>query len=437
MLDDLVYVYKKNDHMKTPLAFICVCLCVTNQFPVPDYEHITDELIFKSINVSELNEDNNNHLNLFISAVMYQEGRGTDADIEQAIPIYKLLLDEGYYPAMVNLAWCYLNGIGVSKNIDNAINLYRRAAFEGNRVVAQEVLAGLYMSKNNLNAAFSLYTLAYESHGSDLAALELGKIALNNAWGPRDEVLARQYFESVKEGAYYAESQFQLGDIDYITHSNPERALINYKNALRDDYAPAFARLGTFNELGLAGLDVNMKQAFDAYLTSYERDTYRLRLTWDGFYENGMQVDIDKKRALALYKKASEGSDPRANNRLGKAFFFGELSLSEDNERAYYYFSTAEQEGNVDAMAYVGWMCLNGFGVEQNTQKGKDILERAVELNSEIAQNYLGRAFFQGNWGIKQDINKSYQLHKKAAKQGNQNSKEWVDYLEYWYPSVL
>ena len=60
-----------------------------------------------------------------------------------------------------------------------------------------------------------------------------------------------------------------------------------------------------------------------------------------------------------------------------------------------------------------------------------------VNGNGNIVQIYLGRAFFKEIEGVKQDINKSYQLHKKAAKQGNQNSKEWVDYLEYWYPSVL
>jgi uncharacterized protein len=430
-------MHKKNDKMKYLSILLCLCLLGCKQFSQNGYERITDELLFKSINVTALNKKKNNHLELFMTAVMYQEGRGTDKDIGKALSIYSLLIDEGHYPAMVNKAWCYLNGIGVNKNIDQAMTLYRLAAYEGNRVVAQEVLAGIYINNHNLSAAFSLYTIAYESHRSDIAALELGKIALMSDWGKRDEELAQQYFRSVKEGEYYPESQFQLGEIDYVTHNNPERALVYYENASRFDYGPAIARIGTFMELGLAGLDINIKQAYDAYLKSYENGFLPSAFDLARFYENGIQVDVDKKRALELYRIASGGSDPRANDRLGKAFFFGELSLNEDNEQAYHYFSRAEKEGIVDAMAYVGWMCLNGFGVEQNTQKGKDLLEHAVESNSSTAQNYLGRAYFKEIGGIKQNVKKSYQLHKKAAKQGNKNSKEWVDYLEYWYSDIL
>lgn len=63
--------------------------------------------------------------------------------IKRAIQLFESAIENGSTDAMINLAWCYMNGIGVPQNRVTAIQLFRQSAELDNRESHQQSL-GLY-----------------------------------------------------------------------------------------------------------------------------------------------------------------------------------------------------------------------------------------------------------------------------------------------------
>ena len=64
----------------------------------------------------------------------YQRGLGTPKDPAEAIRLYKLAVDQGICPAMVNLGKMYEQGDGVAPDSVEAVRLYRMAAVRNDRL---------------------------------------------------------------------------------------------------------------------------------------------------------------------------------------------------------------------------------------------------------------------------------------------------------------
>lgn len=49
-----------------------------------------------------------------------------------ALGHYRLLHKQGHADAQNNIGWCYQNGLGVAKDVHEAVKWYRKAAKQGN-----------------------------------------------------------------------------------------------------------------------------------------------------------------------------------------------------------------------------------------------------------------------------------------------------------------
>ena len=55
------------------------------------------------------------------------------ADYKTALPLLESLVGDGHIPALIQLANCYIRGIGVEQNIDKALTLLEEAAERGSK----------------------------------------------------------------------------------------------------------------------------------------------------------------------------------------------------------------------------------------------------------------------------------------------------------------
>lgn len=74
---------------------------------------------------------------------MYEKGRGTEKDINQAFDWYQRASKQNYVKAQYKLGYMYYKGMGVEKNSDKAYQLLQKPAKKGN-VRAQFYLGKLY-----------------------------------------------------------------------------------------------------------------------------------------------------------------------------------------------------------------------------------------------------------------------------------------------------
>src|SRR2546430_2258735 len=80
---------------------------------------------FNEIKKSAEDGDENAMNNL---AVRYENGEGTEKNLEKAFHWYQKAAEIGNEHAMNNLAICYKNGKGTEKNLEKAFHWYQKAA---------------------------------------------------------------------------------------------------------------------------------------------------------------------------------------------------------------------------------------------------------------------------------------------------------------------
>ena len=61
----------------------------------------------------------------------YMEGIGVDKDVKEAVEWYRKAAEQGISEAQYVLGACYQNGIVADKNITEAVKWYRKAAAQG------------------------------------------------------------------------------------------------------------------------------------------------------------------------------------------------------------------------------------------------------------------------------------------------------------------
>ncbi|EXX76558.1 uncharacterized protein OCT59_029197 [Rhizophagus irregularis] len=60
----------------------------------------------------------------------YNNGKGTEKNLEKALYWYQKAAESGYTDAMFNLAVCYIKGKGTEVNLEKANYWYQKAAMQ-------------------------------------------------------------------------------------------------------------------------------------------------------------------------------------------------------------------------------------------------------------------------------------------------------------------
>lgn len=168
------------------------------------------------------------------------------------------------------------------------------------------------------------------------------------------------------------------------------------------------------------------KKAFELYENAAEKDyvtAYR-RLGWAYYNGNGVKKDLEK--SFEWYQKAAEAGDTRAYYSLAYHYSNG-VGTMRDYDKAIEWYKKAMEANDPSAYNNLAVMYSNGQGVEKDLTKAHDLTVKAYELGQQqeaddesigIWEDNLGRDFQYGK-GVDKDIQKALEYYKKSADHGN------------------
>jgi TPR repeat protein len=270
----------------------------------------------------------------------------------QARPEIEALANEGYAPAQAILGNYYYygretdEGYGVEKDWEKAVELYRKAADQGEP-------GGL----NNLGNSYF--------YGEGVERDEAKGIEL--------------YLESAKKG--YAVAQNNLGNCYYLgqaVEQDLEKAVFWYRRAAFNGNPAA---QGNYGELYYYGKEVEQNYEIAVEWFSKGADLgndYSMYMLGE-CYLNGNGVTQDLTRAYEFYNKAAEMGHPWSQNAAGMFFFFG-FGVKQDYAKALEFFQKAVNDVP-EAQYYLGICYYYGYGVKEDQAEAQRFIEQAAENN--------------------------------------------------------
>ena len=97
-----------------------------------------------------------------------------------------------------------------------------------------------------------------------------------------------------------------------------------------------------------------------------------------------------------------------------------------DYVKAAYWLELAAAQGLPKAQTNLGYLYLQGLGVERNPKRAVELYRAAAEMGEPAAQANLGNAYFYGanealyyDSGIASDYMKAFEWYRRSAEQGN------------------
>ena len=293
--------------------------------------------------------------------------------LEEALPMFKMLADEGNARAMYFLGELYTWALPKDKQNAELATSWRRKGAEFGDVLCRLNMARIPGTSDEQKKSIftsiepELKNLANE--GDMFAQSELGSVCefLN------DESAMDWYKKSASQGYYLAMNN--LG-VEYNDQGDYEDANKWYKLA------------------GEAGYDWGWHNLANAY-------------------RNGNGVEKDDDKAMELYKKAYELNGDAAGS---SANCIGNIYYNRGNyeEANKWYKLSGETEFDW------GWNNLahdyrNGNGVEKDDDKAMELYKKAYELNGEAAGNSAnGIGLIYHNRGNYEEANKWFKLSGEA-----------------------
>ncbi|EXX72086.1 uncharacterized protein OCT59_023609 [Rhizophagus irregularis] len=197
------------------------------------------------------------------------------------------------------------------------------------------------------------------------------------------------------------------GDLNIITDE-----LINFIfNELNDD-----EELLKFHVLNyIYNQKINMQKIYNWLLNNQHNSNSICLLGY--FNYHGIEVGVNKQRALELFQKAAELENNVAQLHLVNIYIYGKSAFKNYNE-AFKLSNKLAEKGIPNAINNLGWCYEHGIGVDANGEKAFELYQKAADLGSSDGISNLGLCYDKG---IGTNVNKlkAFELYQKAADLGS------------------
>ena len=247
--------------------------------------------------------------------VMYREGRGVDQSDEKAVEWYNKAVEQGHAGAQNNLGVMYERGKSVAQSDEKAVKWYRKAADQGNGD-AQSNLGVMYREGRGVDQ-------------SDEKAVEWWKLAAEQGEANAQFNLGWMYNDGIGVEQSYEEA-FELyrlaADQGHFSAMHNLAVLYYYGRGVDQSYEKA---------VQLCGEAVN---GFQKNVTCISR------FSLGRFYQRGLGVRRDYKRAFALYKESLGCPGGWSEFYIGMMYEEG-IWVDQDIQGASEYYSRAKESG--------------------------------------------------------------------------------------------
>lgn len=303
--------------------------------------------------------------------------------------------DQGDLTAEHFLGFCYTTAFRVSSNAVLGISYYERAA-----------RSGYLPSWNNLGI---LYQYGYGTNS--------------------DPVKAVNYYHLAAVGGL-ATAQANLGycyrDGLGVEHDSSE-ALRWWRLAAAQGFSTAMVEIGRAYRFG-NGVGRDLETAENWFQKAVDKvdvlgQVNLAILYYDEEHQPG--------RAVPLFRAAAEAGNTCAMRYL-YCYYWGGPGVTTDKSAAMKWLLKSEESGDPDDLCYVGeqfedpmWVQKDGKLINllpQNLPEALNRYERAAEKGYWLGQYRLGLCYLQGR-GVEQDEERGLELIRKAADQGPETAK--------------
>ncbi|MBO5500869.1 MAG: sel1 repeat family protein [Clostridia bacterium] len=261
-----------------------------------------------------------------------------------------------------------------------------------------------------LTAAFALAEEApeatAESNFADLLAaaeggdgVAMGKVGVMYFQGAGVEQDLKAAYDWFMKSAELGEvtSIYNVGVFHYFGYLgevNYEEALAWFQKAADQGHAAAHVNLGSMYRAG-QGTEVDKEKALEMYQKAAElfqlaaeggngEAAYNLGV----MAQNGEGMEADTAKSMEWYSLSADLGYAKGQTTMG-ALYLGANGVEEDFDKAFRYFFAAMQQGDLDALYFVGMCFEKGLGTEMDEATAVYCYQMAAELGHQGAAERL------------------------------------------------
>lgn len=341
----------------------------------------------KSLTWFELASKQSAEANFYLGN-MYFKGLGVEVSDTNAIHHYTIAAEQGHLEAIKNLAWFYLEGKGIEKDVQKAITLLKPIAVQ--------------------NDIWS--------------AVRLGDIYHHNNSDIQDNELAFKYYEiaaNLGDGeAKYELYNFYMQGI-YV-EVNQDKALDLLIQSANLGYPPALYCLGEVYEYGNT-VEPDIDKALHYYNLAAEQENVEALAKLGYLYEIGEKVQQDYAKAKTFYQRASNLNDCVSQFNLALMYMYSK-GVDQNYTEAYRWLLKSANQGDTNAEYMLGQYFRDGLNGKPNFQKAVDWFRKAAKKDHIEAQMCLAELYLKGQ-GVAESKNKAIEWYRHAEKLGSEEAR--------------
>ena len=338
----------------------------------------------------------------------------------------------------------YLNGWGVEKDVNKALENYKMAAALGDEGAMNQI-GFIFMGNDVVDAnpdqSFYWFSEAAKK-GHDVGLYNVGCCYQNGFGVEKDEEKAAEYFKQAADLGY-ADAMFDLGGYYQNILIDSNKAKMWYQKAAELGHAEAINCLGVI----YSDIEKDYEEAVKCYERAVELEVPMAYRNLALCYRDGHGVEQNLKKAEELFAKAAElgvedagdmKEDMLSSNDDEQIDLANELLSNGKHKEAIAIYKEFAEKGNTRALGNYGNCLLNGWGTKQNLKGGISWLEKSANQESawacvKLAEAYLGTEY--NGKTIKFDVEKAKYYLKKSLKYGAEPA-EINNLIQMTIPSV-
>ncbi len=315
-----------------------------------------------------------------------------------------------------------------------------KQAAERGDPVAQYQLASFYMNGHgvspNMDEALS-WTLKAAENGHTDARFEVATVLLDST-EPSEQLRAKRWFEAcaldyqkrANEGDTEAQRRLSwMYETGNGVAQNDEKSELWAIEASRRDYeAGETLETEELYNLGVAYfqgdvIERDFAKAGDIFTKTAEAGLAQAQYSLGLFYANGTAFERNEETAFSWFVKAAAQGHDKAQFEVAQRYYYGYGAPQRDLAKAFEIFQQSAQQGNIKSQLLLGMMYGKGEAPEgKNYEKAAYWLEKAKDDREfPIGKAFLGMMYLRGE-GVQQDKEKGLQYLREAAALGDETA---------------
>ncbi|TXT37217.1 MAG: hypothetical protein FD135_3791 [Comamonadaceae bacterium] len=315
-------------------------------------------------------------------------------------------------------------GVGVPKNVEKALNLWKSAAFKGQKnafLTLIAVYSGAFGDVPDQEKMLEWLILGAKA-GVAESQLALGEMHLSGELVAKNRAEAERWLlKSAAQGD--AKAQIALGAL-YFGEMKYREALLWFNFGAAQGHAEAQFWMGLLYFNGW-GVEIDHRTAMKWWRAAAEQKHPKAQFNVGYGYESGKGLEKNQPEAIKWYRLAAEQGFPQAQEVMAKVYEFG-LGVAQDKVLAFQWWKKLADQKNLMAQLRVGWMYVGGIGVAQNEAEGIRWFRTAAEQDMPEAYVSLALAHEYG-LGVAVDLDVALSLRLRLEKRNRKYKNGLVD----------